>query len=90
MSLIDTFKEAEKGLGERLRQTRLSAGLTQQQLADISGSNQAVIQKIENGNSRRPRGLVNIAVALNVNPAWLQMGDLCAGRVMPEVDVEGL
>ncbi|TVO69018.1 helix-turn-helix transcriptional regulator [Sedimenticola selenatireducens] len=53
MSLIDPLKDAEKGLGERLRQTRLSAGLTQQQLADLARANQAVIQKIENGKSLR-------------------------------------
>lgn len=86
MSLIDTLMEAEKGLGERLRQTRLSTGLTQQQLADLARTNQAVVQKIENGKSLRPRILVNLAVALDVNPAWLQMGDLCASKVMPEVE----
>lgn len=81
------LKDAEKGLGARLRQTRHSAGLTQTQLAVRAGTNQAVIQKIENGNSRRPRVLVDIAVVLDVNPAWLQMGDLCAGKEMPEVEI---
>ena len=42
-------------LGERLRYRRRQMGWTQEQLAVQAGTNQAVIQKIENGKSLRPR-----------------------------------
>ena len=43
-------------------------------LADKVGTSQAVIQKIENGKSLRPRILEQIADSLGVRPAWLQFG----------------
>jgi len=50
-------------------------GWTQEQLAVQAGTNQAVIQKIENGKSLRPRKIDEIASVLEVNPAWLMFGD---------------
>jgi len=50
-------------------------GWTQEQLAVQAGTNQAVIQKIENGKSLRPRKIDEIASVLDVNPAWLMFGD---------------
>jgi len=61
-------------LGGRLRFKRKARGWTQQQLADKVGTSQAVIQKIENGKSLRPRNLNSIAMALGVSPAWLMFG----------------
>ena len=62
-------------LGERLRYCRRQMGWTQEQLAVQAGTNQAVIQKIENGKSLRPRKIDEIASVLDVNPAWLMFGD---------------
>ena len=62
-------------LGERLRYRRRQMGWTQEQLAAQAGTNQAVIQKIENGKSLRPRKIDEIASVLEVNPAWLMFGD---------------
>jgi len=62
-------------LGERLRYRRRQMGWTQEKLAQKSGTNQAVIQKIENGKSLRPRKIDEIAAVLDVNPAWLMFGD---------------
>jgi len=62
-------------LGERLRFRRRQMGWTQEQLAVQAGTNQAVIQKIENGKSLRPRKIDEIASVLEVNPAWLMFGD---------------
>lgn len=64
-----------KTLGERLRYRRRQMGWTQEQLAVQAGTNQAVIQKIENGKSLRPRKIDEIAAVLEVNPAWLMFGD---------------
>ena len=62
--------QAEGKIGQRLRQTRLERSLTQEELAVLAGTNQAVIQKIENGKSKRPRIMADLAVALEVNLAW--------------------
>jgi transcriptional regulator with XRE-family HTH domain len=62
-------------LGQRMRMKRQEKGWTQEQLAVRAGTNQAVIQKIENGKSLRPRKIDEIAAVLDVNPAWLMFGD---------------
>ncbi len=62
-------------LGARLRRKRREKGWTQEELAVKAGTNQAVIQKIENGKSLRPRKIDEIARVLDVNPAWLMFGD---------------
>ena len=62
-------------LGERLRYSRRQRGWTQEELAVKAGTNQAVIQKIENGKSLRPRKIDEIAAVLEVSPAWLMFGD---------------
>ncbi|MEJ1296368.1 MAG: helix-turn-helix transcriptional regulator [Candidatus Sedimenticola sp. (ex Thyasira tokunagai)] len=72
---LEAIRAAEAGIGTRLRQLRTEAGLTQVQLAVRAGTNQAVIQKIENGVSLRPRVLADLAYTLQVNPAWLQFGE---------------
>ena len=61
-------------LGGRLRMRRKELGWTQTELAGMVGTSQAVIQKIENGKSLRPRILEEIAEALGVKPSWLMFG----------------
>ncbi len=70
-------------IGVRLRTARRDKGLTQERLAQKAGTNQAVIQKIENGKSLRPRQIMQIAEVLDVNPAWLQFGEPWAERKRP-------
>jgi len=67
--------QAEDKIGQRLRKLRRDLDLTQEELADLASTKQAVIQKIGNGKSKRPRVLADLAVALEVNPAWLQRGE---------------
>jgi transcriptional regulator with XRE-family HTH domain len=74
MSNFELQGEDGMTLGERLRRRRKETGLTQEQLGEKSGTTQAVIQKIENGKSLRPRKLNEIAFALDVDPAWLMFG----------------
>ena len=76
--------EQESTLGWRLRRRRKELGLTQTELADKVGTSQAVIQKIENGKSLRPRILEEIAAALDVKPAWLMFGVEEAGELSDE------
>lgn len=67
--------QAKAQIGTRIRETRKAKGLTQVQLAALARTNQAVIQKIENGRSIQPRNIEDLAVVLEVNPAWLQWGE---------------
>ncbi len=70
------YEAAEAGVAERVKECRIAKGWTQEQLGVRSGTNQAVIQKIENGRSVRPRCLGVLAIVLGVNPAWLAWGRL--------------
>ncbi len=67
-------KDDMSTLGSRLRMKRREKGLTQEQLAAKADTSQAVIQKIENGKSLRPRKINIIAKVIGVDPAWLQFG----------------
>ena len=69
------------GLGARLRKRRKDLGWTQTELAERVGTSQAVVQKIENGKSLRPRILEQLADALDVKPAWLMFGVEEAGEL---------
>ena len=71
-------------LGERLRCRRRQKGWTQDQLAAHAGTNQAVIQKIENGRSLRPRKINEIASALEVTPSWLMFGEETSSNLNTE------
>jgi transcriptional regulator with XRE-family HTH domain len=74
-------REHDTGLGARMRSRRKDLGWTQTELADKVGTSQAVIQKIENGKSLRPRILEELARALDVKPAWLMFGVEEAGEL---------
>ncbi|HDY4931399.1 TPA: helix-turn-helix transcriptional regulator [Yersinia enterocolitica] len=58
----------------RLKERRLEQGLTQHQLAVLSGVKQQTIQRIESGTSHRPRHLLEISEALGCSPHWLLNG----------------
>jgi len=75
-------------LGSRLRRKRRERGWTQEELALRAGTNQAVIQKIENGKSLRPRKIDEIAQVLDVNPAWLMFGEDASTTVLDEEATE--
>ncbi len=75
MSKMQRVGGYQISLGERLRCRRREKGWTQDQLAAHAGTNQAVIQKIENGRSLRPRKINEIASALEVSPSWLMFGE---------------
>ena len=42
------LQTAKLGIAGRLRKTRIARGLTQAELGELAGTNQVVIQKIEN------------------------------------------
>ncbi len=95
-STVQIVKSSDKELSEqgqrpvagtlatRLREARKSHKWSQQDLATRAGTTQAVIQKIENGKSLRPRNIVAIADALEVEPSWLMFGASETAELPPE------
>ena len=69
------IQQAKSCIGARLRESRISKGLTQEELGKLARTNQAAIQKIENGNVWNPPVVAELASALGVNPAWLLWGE---------------
>ena len=59
-------------LGQRIKLTREGKGLTQQDLATISGVCQQMISKLETGRSQHTGDIVKLACALDVSPLWLE------------------
>jgi len=84
MSEAETLNLHFNSLGERMRFRRRELGLTQDELALLWGTNQAVIQKIENGKSLRPRKLDTIADAPKITPSWLLYGEERNTQLTPE------
>ncbi len=80
---MDAHLSGIENVGSRLRMVRLEKDLTQAKLGEMSCTNQASIQKIENGKSSRPRMIMELAETLDVNPAWLQFGEPFAVRGRP-------
>lgn len=61
-------------ISERVKDKRLALKMTQSELAAKAGVKQQSIQLIEAGVTKRPRHLLEIAIALNCDPSWLQFG----------------
>ena len=78
------LEKAKLTIGTRLREARKAKGITQAELGKLAGTNQAVIQKIENGWTLRPRMVDGLALALDVDPAWLQWGEPFAVKRLDE------
>ena len=68
-------EQAKAGIGARVPELRKARGLTQERIGKLARTNQAVIQKIENGWTLRPRMVDGPALTLDVNPAWIQWGN---------------
>lgn len=61
-------------ISQRLKQKRIELNLTQAQLAEKAGMKQQSLQRIEDGTTKRPRFLFELALALNCEPHWLMYG----------------
>jgi transcriptional regulator with XRE-family HTH domain len=62
-------------IGERIAWAREERGITQAELARRAGVSQASIGGYESGLRKRPRELLSIARALEINPNWLETGE---------------
>jgi transcriptional regulator with XRE-family HTH domain len=60
------------GVGDRVRQVRQEKGITQKDLAQLSGVCQQMISKLEVGKAQGSANIVRLALALDVSPAWLE------------------
>ncbi|MGZ8158374.1 MAG: XRE family transcriptional regulator [Methylobacter sp.] len=60
--------------GERLRMAREHRGLTQGQLAELSGVKQGTISKIERGDQHVSSFDIELAYALDIEAMWLKTG----------------
>lgn len=62
-------------LAERVKYARELKKISQCDIAKKAGISQPTYFKIENGLTLKPRNIVEIAQALNVNPDWLATGE---------------
>jgi transcriptional regulator with XRE-family HTH domain len=61
-------------VGNRLREARKEAGLTQAELGTKVGMTQVSISDLENGKSAGTTNIATLAAVLGVSPLWLQEG----------------
>lgn len=61
-------------LGDRLKQARKHAKLSQAALADKTGVTQQTISNIEQGIQDKSTDIVQFAIACGVRPEWLAIG----------------
>jgi transcriptional regulator with XRE-family HTH domain len=62
-------------LAQRLIKSRIDKGLSQQELAKLSGVSQQTISSIESGKIKSSRFVADLAGALEVNLEWLMTGN---------------
>lgn len=61
-------------ISERIKSRRKALNITQAQLASEIGVSQNAIHKIEDGTTKQPRNIVEIARVLKCSPDWLLFG----------------
>lgn len=61
-------------IGQRIKESRKTAGLSQKDLAEKVGLTQPTLSDLENDMSKGSGKLASIAHALNVRPFWLETG----------------
>lgn len=63
-----------ESLAQRIKLIRKKRKLSQEELAKMVGVSQNAIQKIESGETKEPRNILQLSKALAVDPNWLQFG----------------
>ena len=61
-------------ISERIKERRKALGITQEQLAKMVGVSQNAIHKLEDGTTKKPRNILELAKVLGCQPDWLQSG----------------
>ena len=63
-------------IGERVRNARLARAMTQAELAEATGVEEASISRIESNKSTpRPSTIRKLAAATGADPGWLLLGE---------------
>ena len=71
-------------LGSRLRFARKRLGLTQDELAEAAAVKQSVVSKLERGDMLKTTAIARLALAVQVSPEWLELGN---GEAPPPLEV---
>ncbi|WP_431688934.1 LexA family protein [Hahella sp. NBU794] len=61
-------------IADRTKERRDALGLTQEDLAKAVGISQTAIHKLEEGRTKKPRHIIELARALRCQPEWLLTG----------------
>jgi len=69
------LQKAMRGIGTRIREARTALGLTQTELGKLAGFDQSVVQNVEDGVLWHPSVVSELAVAMDLTPAWVQWGE---------------
>lgn len=67
------MEEKTDALKDRLLLARKRRGMTQMQLAEVSGLKQSDISKLERGKALSTSAIARLALALSVSPQWLEL-----------------
>jgi len=70
-------------IAKRVQSKRSELGLTQAELAERAGTSQQAIEQLENGKTKRPRYLPELARALGCEIDWLITGTKSGTNVAP-------
>lgn len=62
-------------VSQRVKQRRIEMNLSQSKLAEMVGMRQQSLHAIEAGHTKRPRLIIELAVALKCDPQWLLNGE---------------
>ena len=87
MRLNEGMSRALDTLAARMKFARERAKLTQKQLAELSVMRQPDISKIELGSIQKTTGIARLAMALKVEPEWLELGN---GEMAPAASTSNL
>jgi len=79
-------------IGDRVKVRRIELGLTQSDLASKIGVSQQAIQQLEDGGTRRPRYLPELAKAIGCSVGWLAAvdNDKADDQIPPENEWIGI
>lgn len=80
---VRRYGHSMKDMAQRVKETRKSKGLSQQQLADAIGVTKGAVSQWENGSTANIKLdlFFRLADTLDVDPRWLALGHL--DRVLP-------
>lgn len=91
MDFLGTFPAVSgMSIGDRIKDARKKAGISQAELARLVGRSQSAVAEWETGGTEPRRNIVEkIATVLDVSPLWLEIGGVVeAGRSYEPVPTE--